>query len=104
MSRQKSRPTITNDSCVVAIKDQVSCALEDDKVVLNTSSGVYFGLDSVGARVWDLIQEPKVVDNLRQTLMAEYDVDADRCGHDLLALLVNMAEHGLIEIASGSNS
>lgn len=101
MPSQKLEPHITENNSVVAAKDQVFCKMEDDVVILNTSSGVYFGLDPVGRRVWDLIQEPMAVDTLRDTLMADYEVDADRCMHDLLALLAKLAEHGLIEVALG---
>lgn len=83
---------------MVATKEQVSCDLAGEAVVLNLGSGEYFGLDPVGARVWNLIQEPRRVRELRDSLLEEYDVEPDVCGRDLLELLKEMAAEGLIEV------
>ena len=44
---------------MVATKDQVSCDLAGEAAILNIKSGVYYGLDPVGARIWNLMQEPR---------------------------------------------
>ena len=85
-------------SIVVTGKDQVSCDLGGEAAILNLSSGVYYGLDAVGARIWNLIQEPRNVSDIRDALLKEYDVDPDRCERDLLALLHDLAAGGLIEV------
>jgi hypothetical protein len=41
----------------------------------------------MGARIWNLIQAPMAVDEVFTTILAEYDVEADRCQRDILALL-----------------
>lgn len=89
---------ISETSVVSATKDQVSCDLAGEAVILNLSSGEYFGLDPVGARVWSLLQEPTSVKAIRDILLEEYDVEPDVCESDLLALLREMAAQGLIEI------
>jgi hypothetical protein len=96
--------TISGHSTVVAIENQVSTELADEAIILNLASGKYFGLDPVGARIWELIQEPQQVNSVRDTLLAEYDVDADRCERDLLALLQEMKKQELIEIKNGTGS
>ena len=53
--------TISDRSVVVAAKDQVSCDLAGEAAILNIKSGVYYGLDPVGARIWSLVQEPRKV-------------------------------------------
>ena len=57
--------TIQLDSVVVATKDQVSCDLKGEAVILNFKNGVYYGLNTVGARIWQALQEPKRVAELR---------------------------------------
>lgn len=89
---------ISEGSIVVAIKDQVFCNLDGEAVILNFQSGDYFGLDPVGARVWSLIQEPKKVKEVRDTLLKEYDVEPSVCERDLMALLQEMVAGELIEI------
>ncbi len=39
-------------------RDQISCDLAGEAPILNLKSGVYFGLDAVGARIWSLLQKP----------------------------------------------
>jgi hypothetical protein len=46
-------------SIVVATKDQVSSDLGGEVAILDLKAGVYYGLDTVGARIWNLIQEPR---------------------------------------------
>jgi hypothetical protein len=41
---------------------RVSCNLAGEAVILNTKSGIYFGLKPVGARIWELVQEPRTID------------------------------------------
>ena len=82
-------------------KDQVWCELAQEAVILNFKSGVYFGLNPVAARVWSLIQEPRTVSALLAMLLDEYDVAPDRCEHDLVALLADLAARDLIEVKAG---
>ena len=90
--------TISECSTVVAAKDQISADLADEVVMLDLKSGVYYGLDAVGARIWSLIQEPKAVSDIRDTLLKEYEIDPSRCERELLTLLQELATEGLIEV------
>ncbi len=89
---------ISKESIVVASKDQVSCDLQGEAAILNLKNGVYYGLDPVGARIWDLIQEPRAVTGVRDALLEEYEVGPDACERDLVGLLQELAAHGLIEV------
>ena len=86
------------DDVVRASDAQVSSRLGSDTVILELDDGVYYGLDDVGSRVWELLAQPRRVRELRDAVVAEYDVDPDRCAADLLALLSEMAERGLVEV------
>ena len=80
----------------VAAPDQVSSDLDGDAVILNLNSGVYFGLNPVGARVWELLQEPRTVDEICGTVRQEFEVEPDRCRRDLINLLEQMRNEGLV--------
>jgi hypothetical protein len=84
---------------IVVSKEQVSSDLGDEAAILNLKNGTYYGLDSVGARVWNLIQKPHTIANLTEILAAEYDVDALRLQSDLRELLRELADHQLVEIS-----
>ena len=86
-------------STVVATEGQVSSDLGDEVAILDLKAGMYYGLDSVGARVWNLVQEPRTVEEIRNILTSEYEVDPYRCERDLIALLQRLLDEGLIEVS-----
>jgi Coenzyme PQQ synthesis protein D (PqqD) len=83
---------------VVAASEQVSCPLGEESAILNLKNSVYYGMNPVGARVWNLLKQPTSITELRNVLLEEYEVDATRCADDLLALLETMRSEGLIEV------
>jgi hypothetical protein len=89
---------ISAESFVVAARDQVWCDLKGEAAILNLSSGIYYGLDEVGATVWGLLSEPRQVAELRDLLVEQFEVDADQCSRDLMALLHDLSRNGLIEV------
>jgi hypothetical protein len=95
---------ISLHTIVVAAPEQVSCPLGEESAILNLKNSVYYGMNPVGARVWDLLKQPKSVTELRNVLLEEYEVDEVRCGDDLLALLETMRSEGLIEIRGAAAS
>jgi len=90
--------SITLDSVVVVAKEQISCDLLGESVILDLCGGVYYGLDEVGARVWALMQVPRTVGDVCEALLEEYEVDPQRCEIDLLNLLGELRAKDLIEI------
>ena len=90
--------SITGQTIVVAAKDQVSCDLAGEAAILNLKNGVYYGLNPVGARIWNLIQRPKAVSEIRDALLKEFDVAPEHCERDLLELLEDLARQGLIAV------
>jgi hypothetical protein len=86
------------NSIVVASPEQVSCPLGDESAILNLKNSVYYGVDPVGTRVWNLLKQPRKVAELRDAIVDEYEVDEDRCGRDVLELLEKMRGEGLIEV------
>ncbi len=90
-------------SVVVAAGEQVSCELAGEQVILSLKNGVYYGLDPVGTFIWNLIQGPTRVFEVRDALLEQYDVDPDRCERDLLSLLQDLAAQGLVEVLDPSS-
>ena len=96
--------TISDRSVVVATKDQVSCDLAGEAAILNIKNGIYYGLDPVGARIWNLMQEPRAVAEIQNAITDEYDVEPERCARDLFGLLEKLLAEGLIEVKDGSGA
>lgn len=87
---------------IVAITDQASVDLDDEAAILNLKTGVYFGLNEVGAWIWRLIQQPRTVAEVRAAMLDEFDVTPERCDADLQALLRDLDQHQFIEIRAAS--
>ena len=96
--------TLSDKSRIVVSKDQVSCDLAGEAAILNLKNGVYYGLDSVGARIWNLVQEPRAVAEIQNAITNEYDVEPERCARDLVDLLEKLLAEGLIEVKDGSGA
>jgi hypothetical protein len=83
---------------VMVTSQQVSCPLGDESAILNMKNSVYYGVNPVGATVWNLLKEAKTVGQIRDAILNEYEVDEVRCEKDLFALLEEMRREGLIEV------
>ena len=88
------------DARLVAARDQVSAEVEGESVILNLADGVYYGLDGVGARVWELL--PPVCatfDELCTRLSTEYpEVPRSIIETDVKELLADLSAHKLVAV------
>jgi hypothetical protein len=78
--------------------------LEGELVVLNLHTGVYFGLDPVGTRIWQLLQEHQVLQLVLDRLLEEYEVAEAQVRDDLLKFVALGLEKGLFELHSGTTA
>ncbi len=93
-----SHPRLSLDTTIARSQDQASADLGSEVAILNLQDGVYYGLNAVGARIWELLEDPRTVRDVRDALLGEYDVTIERCERDLLALLEQLAEKGLVNV------
>ena len=78
--------------------DVVFRELDGEAVVLNLDTGIYFGLDAVGTRIWRLIEERKPLRIVLDTLIDEYEASPDRLQSDLLAFVERLNGKGLLSL------
>jgi hypothetical protein len=70
----------------------------DETVILDLGSGMYFSLDPVGARIWQLLTEGHQLDAVVTSLHAEYDVPEDQLRQDVNSLINELVSRGLVEV------
>ena len=105
MSREPStNGAISLEATVKVSVKQISCDLDNESVVLNLEDGVYYGLNPVAYRVWELAQEARTVLEIRDFLLAEYEIEESTCTRDLLDLLGQLHRWRLIELRDGNGS
>jgi hypothetical protein len=85
------------DSVVRVSLNQVHSHLGDEVAILELDRGVYYGLNDTGSFLWNLMQQPVRVNEMRAALVEEFDVDADTAEKDLLRVLADLRDAGLIE-------
>jgi hypothetical protein len=78
--------------------DVLVSALAGESVLLNLKSEKYFGLDEVGTRMWGVLTSAGSIQEAYETLLAEYDVEAELLRKDLTDLIEKLVEQGLIEV------
>lgn len=71
--------------------------VENDAVLLNTLTNKYYALNEVGARVWSLLANGKTLNEAHTLLLNEYEVEAVQLEQDLLELINDLHENGLVE-------
>ena len=92
--------TSIHERSVISVSSApLSAAAPGEAVIIDPASSMYYRLAGVGERVWALIQEPRQVADIRDTLAEEYDAPPDVILHDLKVLLRELANAGLIVVA-----
>jgi hypothetical protein len=91
------------ETTIVAGPEQVSADVGGEAVILSFANGEYYGLNEVGARIWALIEEPRTVGDVCAVLLREYEgVEAERVHAEVLALLAEMADAGLVRVVAAT--
>jgi hypothetical protein len=86
-----------NLDTTLSIPPQVMSRLVDDEtVLLDLESGMYFGLDGVGKRIWESISEGNSLSDTAAIIAAEFEVDKERAQADLITFVSDLLERGLL--------
>jgi hypothetical protein len=70
----------------------------DDAVLLNLNTNQYYSLDGVGTQMVESLTSGASIQQASSSLVDEFDVDPDVLHSDLLDLIEQLVEQGLIEI------
>ena len=87
------------ETTIVIPAQVMSRQVGDETVILDLGSGTYFGLDPVGARIWQLLSEGHQVDAVVSALLGEYDVPEEQLRQDVNGLVSELVSRGLVEVS-----
>jgi hypothetical protein len=90
--------TISTESRVRLNPDVLFQELQGDAVLLDMKTGVYFGLDQVGTRMWHLLGERGSVSLVVAAITEEFDVSPERCSEDVIDLIRKLNDNGLLSV------
>ena len=74
--------------------------IDSEAVILDVDSGTYFGLNEVSNRIWQLLQTPTDSEQLIAQILEEYEVAPEEVREDVLSLLNDMSNAGLVEVVN----
>ena len=84
----------------VTIPPQVMArAVGAETVILDLVSGTYFGLDPIGAHIWQLLGDGKSLAEVCAAMQLSHEVSSTDIERDVLALAKALQEQRLIEVA-----
>lgn len=95
---QRSQPGVSLDAQVRIPEGILFKELAGETVLLNLNTGVYFGLDPIGTRIWQLLQDHRQLQDVLPLLLQEFEVDEARCHADLRELVSTLCSHGLLAL------
>ncbi len=68
-----------------------------EMVLLSPRKGMFYSLDSVGARVWELLRELGSAEKVISALLEEYEVSEESLRRDVQVLIGDLCEVQLLE-------
>lgn len=89
---------LSSDTTVAITSRQVGADLGEEIILLHLENGNYYGLEEVGARIWRLMEQPTKVREIERVLLEEYDIEPERCHEEVVELLSDLIDNGLVEV------
>ncbi len=89
---------ITGNSLITRNPSILFNDFDDGLMMMDIDSGNYFDVDSVGGRIWALLESPVTLDTICESLIAEYAVDVDVCRSETIGFIEELAGKGLVTL------
>ena len=77
---------------------RLSCAVEDELIVLNVNTGWFYNLNSTGAVIWEFLHQPRRVHEICEWVRSHYGCTAPDLDTDVTQFLGEMQSVGLIAL------
>ena len=100
MGQGTTMKKITLEDAVQVNEDAVFRELDGEAVILNLETGIYFGLNETGTRIWNLIVEHGSLQSVLDVMAEEYDAPRTSLENDVLQLAAKLCEKGLVSASS----
>ena len=97
----KKQDDLPGDAIMVRNDGLLTTEVDGELVAMSIEQGACFGLNGVGTRIWELLAEPRSIDDLCAQLCGEFDVDPAVCRSDVVALLNQLRAEGLAMVRDG---
>jgi len=89
---------ISVDSSVKLADDVIFQELDGEAVLLDMRTEVYFGLNAMGVRIWELLKSHGKINKVKQCLLDEYEIGADEIQPHLMEFIERLYSKGLLSV------
>ncbi|MEH6661504.1 MAG: lasso peptide biosynthesis PqqD family chaperone [Parasphingorhabdus sp.] len=87
------------DTIVQRNPEMVSADMDGEMVMMSIENSAYYGLNAVGADLWEAMQNPVSITALCDHVTKNFDVDLAACQSDVMELLADLRERNLVQLA-----
>jgi hypothetical protein len=89
---------MNDDSVIVRRDGWLTAWIDDDLMMMHAESDFYLNLSGSGGRIWELLEHPRSVANLCQTLACEFDIQPEAARPEVLAFLDQLVLREAIDV------
>ena len=75
----------------------LAAEVDSEVLLFDPEAGMYFATRGVGAVVWEALSEPRTLEELREIIVARFEVEPDVCEADLAVFIEELVEAELAE-------
>lgn len=68
----------------------------EEAVMMSIDAGRYYGVNAVGARIWELLETPRTIAQLCAQICEEFEVDPQTCETEVLKFVDNLITNGIV--------
>jgi len=87
---------ITIETKVIQVKNLPIVEFDGEIALMNAEKGHYYSLDEIGTKIWSLMVDPITIKEIVDILLTEFDVERDVCEKDVMDLMKQLFDQGLI--------
>ena len=89
---------VSLDTSLLVPDDVIFRELDGEAIILSLETGMYFGLDEIGTRVWALVAASGTLRDAVEVMAGEYEVERSALERDVLELAGGLLEKGLVRV------
>lgn len=90
---------ITLNSTITRNEDLLSGVLDDETILMSIETGSYHVINKTANRIWELLEEPKTVDEICIIILDEYDVDPETCQKEVLEFMAGLQNRKIVVVS-----
>lgn len=87
------------DNTLAPSPDAVESRVGDETVLLHLKSGIYFGLDAMGTRIWEMLKDGMASREICARIAEEHDVPLATVEEDARRFLGELKDNDIVVLA-----